>query len=212
VSNNPIGNREAWKKAEAQTFWKEIAPSQHVLQLYQSEKILLDTLAGFVGSGINSGECVTVIATPAHLNALDIKLYNHGIKVEILIADHRYIRLEASTLLSKFMVQGMPDEHLFHRTINGVLRHAVQRNRRLRVFGEMASLLWAEGNIAGTVMLEELWDSFGKEEGCTMFCAYPAAGFALKDEEMTPAMRYILDCHSRRISGTSAHLRDVVYQ
>ncbi len=55
-------------------FWGEIAPCEHVVQIYENDENFLDLLSGFVSGGVNAGECAVVIATAAHLAALDQRL------------------------------------------------------------------------------------------------------------------------------------------
>ncbi|MDN8921182.1 MEDS domain-containing protein, partial [Staphylococcus aureus] len=43
---------------------------EHFVQFYHDERFLLEQLTDFVGSGIQAGEGVVVIATSAHLQAL----------------------------------------------------------------------------------------------------------------------------------------------
>src|SRR6202022_722238 len=102
-----------WHQSRTDIFWGEIAPCDHVVQIYENDGVFLDALAGFTGCGINAGECVIVIATQAHLNSLEKRLKSFGIHVNSLIEDDRYIPLNAEETLSKFMVNGWPDETLF---------------------------------------------------------------------------------------------------
>jgi len=84
---------EKWKRADADIFWGEIAPCDHVVQVYENDGIFLDALSGFVGGGIKGNECVIVIATSNHVQALHERLLTYGISVETLIGDERYIPL-----------------------------------------------------------------------------------------------------------------------
>src|ERR1044071_2451593 len=114
-----------WNRASADNFWGEIAPTDHVLQVYDNDDIFLDALAGFIGGGINSGDCVVLIATSKHLEAIQQRLKDYGISVQTLIEDDRYIPLDAETMLSKFMKDGWPDAQLFMDTISPLFEKAV---------------------------------------------------------------------------------------
>ena len=76
------------------------------------------------------------------------------------------------------MVNGWPDEKLFHEFVGNVLATArgPDKNRRVRAFGEMVALLWARGHYAATIRLEALWHRLYGVEDFTLFCAYPRAG------------------------------------
>src|SRR5215216_1001738 len=136
-----MDNQNEWKKANADIFWGEIAPCDHVVQIYKNDGIFMDALAGFVGGGIKAGECVIVIATEAHRNALEQRLASYGIHVSSLIDDDSYIPLDAEETLSKFMVDGWPDETLFMETVSSLIERGECKERRIRAFGEMVALL-----------------------------------------------------------------------
>src|SRR5688572_10468013 len=130
-------DNQQWHKSRADIFWGEIAPCDHVVQIYEKDGIFLDALAGFVGGGINAGDCCIVIATDAHLKALDNRLLNYGVHTNVLIADNSYIPINAEEMLSKFMVNDWPDETLFIKEITQLMEKAGSGKRRIRAFGEM---------------------------------------------------------------------------
>src|SRR5687767_15949018 len=110
-----------WQQSKADIFWGEIAPCDHVVQIYENDEVFLDTLAGFVGGGINAGDCCIVIATDGHLKALENRLTSYGIQVKNLITENRYIPLNAEETLAKFMVNNWPDANLFNKIISKVI-------------------------------------------------------------------------------------------
>ncbi|HYF32541.1 MAG TPA: MEDS domain-containing protein [Chitinophagaceae bacterium] len=200
-------NKE-WQRVGADIFWGEVAPCDHVLQIYETDAAFLDALAGFVGGGINAGECVIVIATAAHLKSLEDRLTRYGIHVSALIADDRYLPFDADETLSKFMVGGWPDEMLFMQTISSVVSKGTSKQRNVRAFGEMVALLWARGFNGATVALEHLWNKFCVKNKLSLFCAYPKIGFTQNMEE---SMKDICHCHSKLIHGSEKQLTEVVY-
>jgi hypothetical protein len=162
---------------EARIFWGEIAPSQHFAQIYQNDAALIDTLTGFVGSALNSNETAIVIATAEHLRALRISLAGFGVDLGRATREDRFVTLDAATALTSFMVAGMPDEGLFNSFVDGLLRRATANGPRVRAFGEMVALLWADGLPAATVRLEFLWQKYCERHSFSLFCAYPRSGF-----------------------------------
>jgi hypothetical protein len=202
-------NHGGWKHSKANVFWGEIAPCDHVVQIYDTDGVFLDALAGFVGGGINANDVCIVIATPAHLSALEERLTSYGISITGLIADDRYIPLNAEELLSAFIVDGWPDEAAFNSTVSSLLQRARGfSNRKVRAFGEMVAILWAQGNIGATVNLEHLWNKFVTNESFCLFCAYPKAGFT---DDIADSMRHICLAHSKMIDGTEKQLTEVIY-
>ncbi len=202
-------NNEGWQKSEADIFWGEVAPCDHVVQIYETDAVFLDALTGFVGGGIKSNDCVIVIGTAAHLKALNDRLESFGIQVKDLISEERYIPLDAGETLAKFMVNNWPDEALFMETVSAVLDKASKKGRRIRAFGEMVALLWAKGNSGATVRLEHLWNLFCEKASFCLFCAYPKSGFT---DDLNTSFQHICGAHSKMIRGSDKPLTELHYR
>jgi hypothetical protein len=179
------------------------------VQIYETDRVFLDALAGFVGGGINSGECVIVIATESHLKALEDRLILFGIRVDTLKEDDRYIPVIAEKMLNQFMVNGWPDEELFNQCVSSLISRAGCRNRKVRAFGEMVALLWAQGHTGATVNLEHLWNKFCSKQSFSLFCAYPKSGFT---QSMSDSLNHICGCHTKMIEGTQTSITQVIYR
>lgn len=160
-----------------EVFWAEIAPCQHLVQIYEDEGVFLDTLEGFVSGGLKAGESVILITTVAHLNALEERLKADGLDVEAARSQDQYIALAAEEALAKFMVRDWPDDKLFLQFVSDLLTCARTGGRKVRAFGEMVAVLWAQGATGATVRLEHLWQALCQSEGFSLFCAYPKIGF-----------------------------------
>lgn len=158
--------------------WTALGETGHVVQFYEQDDFLIETLAAFVGAGFSSGDAAVVIATRAHRRALEEKLQTRCVDVETLRAQGRYLPLDAAETLVKFMVDGAPDPALFKQTIGPVLTEAGRGQRRIRAFGEMVALLWAEGKRDAAVALERLWNALAEERPFALLCGYPMHGFA----------------------------------
>jgi MEDS: MEthanogen/methylotroph, DcmR Sensory domain len=180
----------------SEVFWGEIAPTEHVCQIYGDETIFMDALEGFIGSGLRAGDSVIVIATAGHLHALEQRLRGNWLDLDRARWEDRYIALLAQETLGKFMVNGLPDEELFKTTVNGLITRARGNGRKVRAFGEMAAILWAEGNAGATVRLEHLWNKLQADQQFPLFCAYPRAGFT---RDAAVSIKTICDTHSKVI-------------
>lgn len=194
--------------AKSEIFWGEIAPCDHVLQIYEDDTIFLDSLTGFVGGGINAGDAVIVIATATHLKALHERLRSYTLNVDSLIAESRYIPLNAEETLARFMVNDWPDEALFMETVSKLIDKTGKKNKRIRAFGEMVAILWAQGNDGATIQLEHLWNKFSKQSQFCLFCAYPKAGFT---KDMNVSIADICSCHSRVVDGSKRSVTEISY-
>lgn len=180
----------------ARIFWGEIAPTRHFAQFYDGDDVLLDTLTGFIGSGLIAGESTIVIATTSHLRALTHRLISAGIDLPRAIREDRYLTIEAEVALTSFMVDELPDERLFASFVGGLLRRASINDRRVRAFGEEAALLWGAGLKEATVRLERLWQGLCNHYSLSLFCAYPKSGFA---RDCSESLAEICAAHSRII-------------
>jgi hypothetical protein len=198
-----------WHTADHQVFWGEIAPAEHVVQIYENDEVFLNLLEGFVSSGIAAGECVILIATAVHLSALTDRLARQGNDIAALTADDHLILLDAKETLAQFMINGWPEADLFYQVVSRIIQRAKDRNRPVRAFGEMVALLWAEGETAATVHLEILWNRFCETQSFCLLCAYPATGFT---QDINSSANTICCAHSKMISGGHKSKTKIFYK
>ena len=175
-------------------FWGEMAPCDHLLHIYEDDIELLKGVERFVTDGFKSNESVVIIATSAHLEALEKLLKPFDLSA--LRLAEQYISLDAEEFLNKFMVNGWPDDALFAQSILKVLKRARRNGRRARAFGEMVALLWAQGHNGATVRLEHLWQELCKKENFPLLCSYPKTGFT---DEASASVQKICLAHSRMV-------------
>lgn len=164
---------QEWQLAKIDTFWNKIAYQKRVFHVCDNEESFMEILAGFVGTGINAGECTVVIASAARLQLLGKKLLAHGLHVSYLIDECYYLPVPAETVLSRFMVGDVPDAHLFFRSISDILQLPHSKGKRVRAYREMAGMLLQQGNAGASVALENLWTMYTEREKLSLFSAYP---------------------------------------
>lgn len=197
-----------WASSSIQAFWGEIAPCDHLVQIYQNDLTFLNTLEGFAGDGFIKGESVVIIASPNHIEQLNKRLAVHGFDIEKLKADDQYIPLDAQDSLDSFMVNDWPDEKLFNMMVANVMERATKDDRRIRAFGEMVAILWEQGKNGATVQLENLWHRLQNNKFC-LYCAYPKSGFT---QNAVESMRTICNTHSLVIDGNARPSTQIYYQ
>jgi hypothetical protein len=164
--------------ASARSFWGEMAPCEHIVQIYGDDNVFIDGLEGFVGNALRNGESAIVIATAAHLHGLEKRMRERGVDVQRARAENRYIDRLAEETLERFMVNDWPDEALFTQCVSELLSLGRgETNRKVRAFGEMVAILWARGRVAATLQLELMWTRFCETRQFPLFCAYPREGF-----------------------------------
>lgn len=183
-------------KLNKEVFWGEIAPSEHLVQFYGTDEAFLNSLEGFITGGLNNNESVIAIVTPEHATALKTRLNELGYSSEQL--REQFICVDAKETLSKFLVNNWPDDLRFYAVVGDLLQQARKEGRRVRAFGEMVAIMWADGLNGATVRLEHLWHDLCKTESFSLFCAYPKSGFT---ENLRDSIKLICDAHSRMIEG-----------
>ena len=204
-----IASVEEWETSNIQAFWGEIAPCDHLVQVYENEKIFLDTLEGFTGTGFLANDSVVIIATSTHLDALNARLRSQGFDLNALIRADQYIPIDAEDLLSVFLVDGWIDEQIFNSFITDIVKRAKQRNGKVRAFGEMVAVLWKQGNRGATVQLENLWNQLHGKDPFTLFCAYPKTGFTQSADD---SIDLICRQHAKVIDGYARPSTNIYYK
>src|SRR5205085_8276825 len=58
--------------------WPIMKPSDHIVQFYEQDAYLLETLSEYVRAGMEAGERCLVIATQEHRSALEDRLRDDG--------------------------------------------------------------------------------------------------------------------------------------
>ena len=187
--------------------WAHMGDTEHFVQFYEADGFLLNSLSGFIGNAISSGDGAIVVATRAHRDALDELLLANGLDVDGARLSGNYVSLDAAETLSRFMVDGVPEPARFHKVMGDVISSVTDGRARVRTFGEMVALLWTEGNHAAAIRLEELWNELQKAHSFSLFCAYPMNG--LGGEQFIEPTGSVCKVHSRVIPAESyANLAD----
>ncbi|HET9838002.1 MAG TPA: PAS domain S-box protein [Candidatus Angelobacter sp.] len=164
--------------------WDALLPGGHGVHgvhFYEDDAFLLDGLSRFIGSAIAAGDSALVVASQAHGNSLYQRLKQGGLDLAVAAEQGRFMLLDASEALDKFMVDGHPDASRFEEVIGVLVERLANRNgepQRLAVFGEMVALLWAEGRKEAAIELEQLWNRLAEKHTFQLHCAYPLALFA----------------------------------
>jgi signal transduction histidine kinase len=150
---------------------------EHFVQFYESDAFLLDKLAEFVAEGLGAGEACVVVARGERGEGLDGRLRALGLDPEAARARGQLLTRDAAETLSLLMDGGAPEPSRFEEVVGGLMARAGHGQRRVRVFGEMVALLWADGNRDGAIRLEALWNGLQRTRPFQLFCAYPMSGF-----------------------------------
>lgn len=151
-------------------------PCGHIVYPYTDEKNIVEAVALFAGSGFEQDEAVVIIATEPHCEALKHRLQADGFDLKRLQQTNQLICAIAQDVLARFMVDGAPDPELFRVTVAELIEKARKNSpnlfrKRVRLFGEMVSLLWRVDVLAAS-RLEELWNEAIATHSVSLLCTY----------------------------------------
>jgi signal transduction histidine kinase len=176
--------------------------TEHVVRFYETDAFLLDAVATFCADAILADGAALVVATPEHRAGIAERLRARGL-LDGAGAHDAYHALDAAETLSQFMVDGEVDAARFMEVIGGAISRAAECGRQVRVFGEMVSLLVADGHPAEALRLEELWNDLLVDPtyAFSLFCAYPMDHF--EGEPHQQLFADVCAAHSQAIPAES---------
>jgi signal transduction histidine kinase/ActR/RegA family two-component response regulator len=174
---------------------------EHLVQFYETDEYLLDSLSSYVRAGVLAGEAAVVVATNPHLNGLEARLLEQGVDIGAAGQTGKYIALDARHTLDQLMDDGVLSPAKFKLLVGSVVSEGIQKGGRLRVFGELVALLCAEGNYEGAIQLEQLWNELAADQKFSLFCGYPLSSFA--NHVLADEFAHVCATHSRVIPAES---------
>jgi PAS domain S-box-containing protein len=171
-------------------------PTAHLVQFYEEEKFLCETVCEYVSAGLASGEPTIVIATAAHLAAFTDALRANYFDLERACGRRQLTLLDADETLTTFMRDGVPDRNLFRKHIGAVVRQVRSQHdeRPARAYGEMVDVLWKSGNRQAAIQLEHLWNDLAADEMFSLVCGYGMDGFHSAQD--VADFERVCSCHS----------------
>lgn len=181
---------------------KDPHPCGHIVYPYTDEAHVSAAVVLFAGAGLTSDEGVVLIMAADHCVPIKVRLEAEGFNIDALEATGQLTCMEAEKLMQEFMVGGMPDEELFKEAVVPIIEKAVhfrsdRTPARVRVFGEMVSLLWGE-NTEAAERLEQLWNDVIEIHSVALLCTYALSG------RRTSLPAELIACHSHHVTGPVA--------
>jgi anti-anti-sigma regulatory factor len=174
----------------------------HLVAFYDDDRSLAVSVRDHLAPALQGADAAVVVATEAHRAAFEAALAKAGIDVAEARAAGRYVDLDATETLSRFMDGDVPHPRRFVTVVGGLLRRLTGSGRAVRVYGEMVAVLWADGNVAGALALEDLWNRLGRAQPFSLLCAYPVDAFGGPGTE--GAFRAVCQHHEGAIQPVSS--------
>jgi DNA-binding NarL/FixJ family response regulator len=154
---------------------------RHEVGFYSDDALFLDGFTQFIGTALQAGNAVIVVATESHRENLLSRLQGHGVDISAAIEEGRYISLDAADTLSKVMVNDLFDSGRFLEAATSLIAAAFKAARgehpRVAVCGECDPPLWALGKGEAAIRLEQLWNEIAGTHDVDILCGYLLGSF-----------------------------------
>jgi hypothetical protein len=187
------------------TFLDAAPAADHAVQVYDDLAELAASVGHYLDAGFRRGEPALLISTRAHVEAFAGELERRGWHIRGLEAEGLITSLDAQQVLDAFMDGEAPSAERFEDAVGGAIDELAARfpEKTIRAFGEMVDLLWRQGNEAGAIALEELWNGLAVTRRFALFCGYHLDIFDIKAQtSMLPEIVRV-HTHPRPAADTS---------
>jgi len=180
-------------------------PCRHIVYPYTDEEKAVNAVFLFAGSGLSKGESVVLIMSDAHFEPITGRLAAAGHDVLALQASGRLECLRAERMLCEIMPHGKVNSVLFKEGARRLISRARGNSlsRKVRIFGEMVSLLLASDNVEAAEELESLWNEIIDSHDVSLFCTY-----TLPYSRYASLPQTLVKLHSHDISPQGACAND----
>lgn len=172
----------------------KVKPGDHAIHFYQDDADLVQTVGTHLAGALADHTVAVVIATEPHARAFARVLTAAGVGVESALESGALTLIDAPATLAKLVVENEVDAEAFDRELGTMLRAAGRGGSAVRVYGEMAELLWQGGDVTAAIELERLWNGLIAELQFSLLCAYQTAAVAAPQHEHS--LRAVCQLHS----------------
>ena len=169
-------------------------------RFYENDQSLARIVADFLGEGFVRGSPGIVVATATQRAAIIRELTDRSLEVAELQRSDDLLLLDAEEMLSRFMIDGKPDATRFWDQMSAVIER-VSRGRTsctVRIFGQIADVLWRRGAGDAAIRLEVLWNQMAHMGAPSLVCFYAIGNFykdATFDERDRPSSGSVVARH-----------------
>jgi len=150
----------------------EAPAGRHVAQFHRDAEALTEAAYVFLEGGLRRDNSVVVLATPANRERVEVRLSEGKFNPPALLKSGQLEFLDAATALSQVMSNGMPEWGSFRAVLAAALERVKAFGHGTRIYGDMAGMLWQDGNPEGAIRLEELWNALGRLYPFALYCNY----------------------------------------
>lgn len=150
-----------------------IGPLEHAVILHgDDEGQLLQSVASFLGDDLAADEALVLLASSNRQQAITHALGARGVDLGELWASGRALLIDSVEVRRLACVGGMLDRRAVDEAVFGPVER-LAGHYRLRAYGEVAGMLWADREFQCARMLEAAWDELRRRCPFPLLCPYP---------------------------------------
>ena len=161
--------------------WRRAAGRRHDLLPYATDEHLVNAVTGFVDSALEAGDSIVAVVSARHREALEGEFARRGVDIAALAGSGRYTTLDSSVALESILADGIPDGGLFAAAMEPFVQRglaaATTSNPHVTVFGEIAPLLGARGDVDAMLALEQIASEYTATRPVSILCCYSTGRF-----------------------------------
>ena len=159
---------------------------RHEVAFYENDSHLEAGFSECAKAAIHAQKAVLLVATETHRTNIYRRLSAEGIDLNILIATGTYNELDATSALSRIMINNSPDPLRCREILEGVVRNIPTLggagNRELAICAECAPTLLMQGEVKAAMELERHWDALSRAHPIDTLCGYFWDAFPDRDD------------------------------
>lgn len=150
----------------------DAAAGRHLAQFHREPGTLTESVYLFVESGLRRGNSVVIIAPPENTDRFIARLEAGQFHPAGLRSAGQLELIDAARLMDRVTANGKPEWALFRPALAQIFERVRAFGRGTRVFSEMASLMWQDGNSEGAIRIEELWNALAQTHSFALYCGF----------------------------------------
>jgi len=146
---------------------------RHFCQFASESEPLIDSVAMFAASGLERGEAVILVVTPAHARELTERLTRQGLDPASACDSGHLVFVDSVATMAEYTRGGVPDLQGLKSSVDRLIAGLpAERQGGLRIYGELVDLLWQAGYTDAAIQLEGFWEAYYSSHGLCLFCGF----------------------------------------
>ena len=154
------------------TLLAEAPAGRHLAQFHREPAKLSDAVYAFLEAGLRRDQSVLIIAGADQKNDILERLEYGKFHVRALGNSGQLGVMDAEQVLEQFTPNGVPDWARFRGALVPMLLQLQPFGRGMRIYSQMAGVLWQHGKYEAAIRLEELWNALAISVQFSLYCCY----------------------------------------